>query len=356
MSVNINETVCAVVVTYNRKQLLLECLDALRKQTRPIQGIYLIDNASTDGTQELLLEEGYIKELPPKKLKEPWEKEFEIKNLTDSQPIRLHYVRMHENAGGAGGFHEGVKRAYEKGYDWLWLMDDDAEPKEDALEKLSDFFSNEKISALASSVMLPNGEIYLNTRGIIDFKNIFPLIQKPLQKEKYQNLVENIDMASFVGILISRKAVEKIGFPKKEFFIHHDDVEYCIRLRKVGNIFLVPSSVIIHKEDAKKVGIKKKFLFKSSFRIPYEKYWLSYYGIRNLTWLGNRYSTDKLRFYVGMLKRIVKAIAGIIIFDDYKYRRIKFILNAYIDGLNGKFDNKKPKKILYEDENLNEIT
>ncbi|MCD6105633.1 MAG: glycosyltransferase, partial [Thermosipho sp. (in: Bacteria)] len=42
------ETVCAVVVTYNRKELLLECLEALRKQTRPLDAIYLIDNASTD--------------------------------------------------------------------------------------------------------------------------------------------------------------------------------------------------------------------------------------------------------------------------------------------------------------------
>ncbi|MGC9079983.1 MAG: glycosyltransferase, partial [Nanopusillaceae archaeon] len=100
-----NNSVCAVVVTYNRKELLSECLEALKRQIKPIQGIYLIDNASTDGTPELLLEKGYINELPPKSLSEPWEKEFEIKNLTDGNPIRLHYVRMHENTGGAGGFH-----------------------------------------------------------------------------------------------------------------------------------------------------------------------------------------------------------------------------------------------------------
>jgi rhamnopyranosyl-N-acetylglucosaminyl-diphospho-decaprenol beta-1,3/1,4-galactofuranosyltransferase len=120
-----SDSVCAVVVTYNRKNLLIECLEALRKQTRPIQGIYLIDNASTDGTPELLLEKGYISELPPENLKEPWEKEFIIQNLTNGEEIKLHYVRMHENTGGAGGFYEGVKRGYERGYDWLWLMDDD---------------------------------------------------------------------------------------------------------------------------------------------------------------------------------------------------------------------------------------
>jgi len=50
-------------------------------KTRPVQGIYLIDNASTDGTPKLLLERGYIKELPPENLTEPWEKEFKIKKL-----------------------------------------------------------------------------------------------------------------------------------------------------------------------------------------------------------------------------------------------------------------------------------
>jgi len=70
-----SDSVCAVVVTYNRKNLLMECLEALQRQTRPIQGIYLIDNASSDGTPELLLEKDYITELPPQNLEEPWEKE-----------------------------------------------------------------------------------------------------------------------------------------------------------------------------------------------------------------------------------------------------------------------------------------
>jgi len=343
---NKKETICAVVVTYNRKELLIECLEALLKQTRPVQGIYLIDNASTDGTPRLLLEKGYIKELPPENLTEPWEKEFEIKNLTDGQAVKLYYVRMHENTGGAGGFHEGVKRTYEKGYDWLWLMDDDAEPKDDALEKLVIYSNKENISVLACSIILPDGEICCNHRGFIDLKNIYPLIQEPLKREKYKGLVEEIEMVSFVGILVNRKAIQKIGFPRKEFFLHHDDVEYCIRLRKVGKILLVPNSVIIHKEAAKK-GIFKVFLGKKFVRVPYNKFWLSYYGIRNLTWLGKKYSTNKLIFYFGMLGTLMRSIIGIILFDDNKLKRIKLIVSAYIDGLKGNFDNEKPKRILY---------
>ena len=69
---NLKDTVCAVVVTYNRKNLLLECLEALLKQTRPIDAMYIIDNFSSDGTPETLKENGYITNLPPDDISEPW--------------------------------------------------------------------------------------------------------------------------------------------------------------------------------------------------------------------------------------------------------------------------------------------
>ena len=67
------EKICAVVVTYNRKDLLVECLNALKNQTYPLDGIYIIDNASTDGTQELLMKEGWITEIVSNKSNEPIE-------------------------------------------------------------------------------------------------------------------------------------------------------------------------------------------------------------------------------------------------------------------------------------------
>ncbi len=342
------ETVCAVVVTYNRKNLLLECLEALLKQTRPLEAIYIIDNFSSDGTPEALKENGYIINLPPDDISEPWEREYEVKNLTDGKPIRIHYVRMNENTGGAGGFHEGVKRGYERGYDWLWLMDDDAEPKEDAIEELGKYFNEDNLSALASSVVLTNGVISYNHRGSIDLNRVFPLFQKPLKSESYRNNYIEIDMASFVGILVNRKAVEKIDYPKKEFFIHHDDVEYCIRLRQAGKILLVPDSVIVHKEAAKR-GIIKSFMGRKSLRVPYDKFWLSYYGMRNLVWLGKQYSTSKFNYYLGLISNLIKSLLSVLAYDDNKIKRICFVFLSYVDGIRGNFDNEKPKKILYRE-------
>lgn len=345
---NLKDTVCAVVVTYNRKNLLLECLEALLKQTRPIDAMYIIDNFSSDGTPEALKENGYIIDLPPDDISEPWEREFEVRNLTDGEPVKIHYVRMNENTGGAGGFNEGVKRGYERGYDWLWLMDDDAEPKEEAMEELGKFFNEDDLAALASSVVLANGDISYNHRGSIDLNHVFPSFQKPLKSEFYRSNYVEIDMASFVGILVSRKAVEKIDYPKKEFFIHHDDVEYCIRLRQAGKILLVPDSVIVHKEAAKK-GIIKRFMGRKSLRVPYDKFWLSYYGMRNLVWLGKQYSTSKYNYYLGLVKSLIKSILSVLAYDDNKIKRISFVFHSYVDGIRGNFDNEKPKEILYRE-------
>jgi len=325
------DTVCAIVVTYNRKRLLLECLEALKKQTRPIQGIYLIDNASTDGTPEFLLEKGYIQELPPKELKEPWEKEFEIKNLTDGQPIKLHYVRMHENTGGAGGFHEGVKKAYGTGYDWLWLMDDDERCDVCAVEYLCDH--KDHYFALAPVVKLPDGTVQESHRGRIYYVASGIHIE-PLKREGYVGDCIEINFSSFVGLMVNSKLIERIGFPNKKFFIYHDDVEFCLRIKSFTNenILLVPKSIIYHKEKPK-FSRHVKFLFFESKRFPVERLHSLYYSIRNLTWIEKSYARNKNIFYIKKTFNFIKSICGIVLFDDYKAIRLKTIIRAYVDGI-----------------------
>ena len=105
---NCKQTVAAVVVTYNRIKLLKECIQSIRTQTRMPEEVIVVNNNSTDGTLEWLNEQ---------------------KDLT---------VITQQNLGGAGGFHTGIKTAYEKGYDWVWCMDDDGLPEINALKNLLD--------------------------------------------------------------------------------------------------------------------------------------------------------------------------------------------------------------------------
>ena len=104
------EKVIAIVVTYNRKQLLKECVNALINQDYKNCDVLIVDNASTDGTRE------YIEE--------------EMENN------RVHYVNTGSNLGGAGGFNYGMKEAYKLGCDFMWIMDDDCIVHKNSLTEL----------------------------------------------------------------------------------------------------------------------------------------------------------------------------------------------------------------------------
>ncbi|AAB84849.1 MULTISPECIES: glycosyltransferase family 2 protein [Methanothermobacter] len=325
--------VCAVVVTYNRKDLLVECLEALRRQTGPLDAIYIIDNASTDGTPELLRSRGYRDGAV-------------IENPLDGSEIVIRYVRLPVNTGGAGGFHEGVKRAFHDGYDWIWLMDDDAEPLPDSLQGLLRY-ADDDTAALANLKVSPDGRPQYIHRGFFDFDS-FGTFVRPVTEDDLREETLEIDHASFVGILINSDSVREIGFPRKEFFLHYDDVEYCLRLRSTGKIILVPGSLILHKEAAERGNLTKGLFGREIPVVPYDKLWLRYYGVRNSIWL-RRKEMGRARLFIFMVRAILLSVAAQIItgIREKPFRRVRFILSAYSDGLRGRFDNEKPRRILY---------
>src|SRR5437763_12417863 len=102
------DRVCAVVVTHDRRELLRRCLRALAGQTAPLDHVLVVDNASVDGSGDMVREE-----------------------FPDAELVRLDH-----NAGGAGGFHDGMHRAHATGAERIWLMDDDTIGSETALEEL----------------------------------------------------------------------------------------------------------------------------------------------------------------------------------------------------------------------------
>lgn len=282
------DKVCAVVTTYNRKQLLLECLEALINQTRPIQAIYLIDNCSIDGTPQALLENRYIQELPPEELVEPWETESNINNLIDGQSIKLYYVRMQGNTGSSCGFFEGIKRGYEKGYDWLWLMDDDTVPINDALNNLLNKLKLNipNIGFFCSKVLYTD-----ETPHIMNLPNIKPIINN-LPFNVYENYgLLLTETASFVSLLINRNVIEKTGLPIKEFFIWADDVEYTLRITKNGFLgFYVKESLVYHKT-------------RSNYSASQVYDWRFYYRVRNSLWIHKLH--NKKRFMLSVIMEIL---------------------------------------------------
>jgi len=230
-----SEKVCAVVVTYNRKDLLRECLQALESQTRKPDHILVVDNASTDGTYEMLRAEFPGAEV----------------------------VRLPENQGGAGGFHEGMKRAYKQGFEWLWLMDDDGMPDPTTLEELlsereAEFkgclvLAKEERGTTAFYYPLPTGE---NTKDVFEIENAYP-----------QGALPGF-LNPFNGCLVHRSVVSKIGLPLKKFFIWGDETEYFLRARRAGvKIGTLLDAKFRHPKDRQKMH--KLVLFGRAVLLPY---------------------------------------------------------------------------------------
>ncbi len=211
--------IAAVVVTYNRRTLLEGCLDALLRQDRPLDEILVIDNASTDDTAELLA------------------KKYNGK---------VTYVRLEENVGGAGGFYEGIRLAYEKGHAWIWVMDDDVEPLADALRVLagSSAFSDPSVGFLASLVLDSNLKAQISPYRRF---NWLMAACPAIDEGSLDRPLVPIEAAGFLGGMIRREAIDTVGLPLKDLFIYWDDTEFIYRISRRFKVFLVPASKVVHR-------------------------------------------------------------------------------------------------------------
>jgi GT2 family glycosyltransferase len=221
--------VAAVVVTHNRPQLLRQALAALRAQTRPPDAIYVVDNASDDpggaGLARLFNGLG-----------------------TDVDTIVL---RSETNIGGAGGFALGMARAFAAGYDWIWLLDDDALARPDALAGLLAAVNGLAGPAVGAGAVCGTvrefGDIALRHRRRYHRPTG---LERPMARAAYAGPPCRVDTASFVGFLVSASAIAEVGFPDRAFFLAYDDTEYSLRLGRAGlDIWLVPASVVEHLRE-----------------------------------------------------------------------------------------------------------
>jgi len=234
--------VVAVVVTYNRLRLLKEALHAVRAQTAPIGKIVVVDNDSTDGTREWL-----------------------------SSQAGLEVIRQ-ANLGGAGGFETGMKRAFDSGADWIWVMDDDVAARPDALEIMLRYapFSQCIMPSRFYSDGVPCkwGYVYdLKRRGIV-----FGTRAGDQDESKEYTTVNT---CCFEGMLVARDIVSRIGFPDKRFFIAGDDTVYGLQASRHTNVIVVRDAVLIRAKtsaDSRKVSPMFAYYYFRNFHLM-EKYY-----------------------------------------------------------------------------------
>ncbi|MDF7626485.1 glycosyltransferase family 2 protein [Lactobacillaceae bacterium L1_55_11] len=206
-------TVSAVVVTYNRLDLLKEVVASLKQQSMAIHHLIVVDNDSDAPTQDYL------------------------KSLGD----QIDYLRLDQNLGGAGGFNRGLRYFLEKTSDeYVWLMDDDTVPAPDALAALLDFANDHPhFGFLASDVRWTDGHRAKMNRPA-------PLNRLKSVPEDQTNPIQ-LQNATFVSLLMKRQVVAEIGLPITDFFIWGDDIEYTERAGRLAPGYFIPAAKVVHK-------------------------------------------------------------------------------------------------------------
>jgi GT2 family glycosyltransferase len=292
-------SVASVTTAFNAAEVLPRQMDALLRQTRPLQEIVVIDNGSTDTTCKLLAE----------------------------RYPKVTVLPMPTNLGAAGAWCAALEyAALQKKHDWVWAFDDDSVPDDGALEGL-----------------LNAAEADGSTDGNMGMVTVLPVHQEsgacypPLlwregfhkpPAEMLQQPVWFADLAIASGLMVRRELVEKIGLPRADFFMDFFDFEYCLRARSQGYKIAVVSGVKL----AHSVGNARHVRLPGYSALwPDHAPWREYYIIRNMAYLAWwLYPSGVTKRFI--LRHTARHACGSLLFGSNKFACVKKMAQGFWDG------------------------
>jgi rhamnopyranosyl-N-acetylglucosaminyl-diphospho-decaprenol beta-1,3/1,4-galactofuranosyltransferase len=260
------ETVAAVVITFQRRDMLRRTLEGLAAQERPVDEIVVIDNGTTDGTAAMLAEE--------------------FPDVT--------HLRMEENIGPAGALEVGFGYAHGKGHRWAWTHSDDILAKPEALKTLvatAEQLGDDRLGLLCC--WFEPLSTHYRHNGALWKARVVQQQWPPLGSPPYPT-----DVMTFKGALISLAMVPEIGLPVGEYFLMMEEYEYCLRAIRAGfRHYALPVPLLVPLEDE-----------------PPGRYppWRGYYQVRNhlAMVMGRRSPAELFWFAVVQGKYLVGAVRG----------------------------------------------
>jgi GT2 family glycosyltransferase len=299
----VSGSVASVTVAYNGARVLPRLVEALFRQTRPLQEIVVIDNASSDGTDEL---------------------------LARNYP-QVTVLRMPENLGAAGGWAAGLSyAAVERRHDWVWTFDQDSVPGTDSLSKLLGGIGslNGRQAEVGLIAPMPVQRETKTYYPPLFWRNGFV---RPTAKQMREPLWF-ADLVIASGSLVRREVVENIGLPRADFFMDFADFEYSLRARAHGyKIAVVPEAELGHE-----IGDARTMWFPGRSRL-WTSYapWREYYNSRNIAYAGwHLYPTRGTKRFV--LKHLARHAGAVVLFSSKKTACIGKMMQGFWDGYRAK--------------------
>lgn len=235
--------VAAIILNWENWPPTLRCLDALRESEFPQLAIIACDNASRDDSQRQI-RAWADRNSAQKTGRDRWQL------LTQpGRPTREFRLLCNPiNGGFSFGNNAGIRAALETGADFVWLLNNDAVPKPDALSALAQAAANAPKAGIIGSVILnlerPE-ELLAWGGGKI---NRWLGTARDVRRETAPGRLDYITGAS---MLIRAQVFHDVGLLDEGFFLYWEDADFCVRARRAGWQFVVaPGAKILHEGSA----------------------------------------------------------------------------------------------------------
>lgn len=224
-----NIELAIVICNFNKKDYLRGCLDSLFASSLKHDSytVIVVDNASTDGSVEMVLAE------------------YSNKVILKS---------MSSNTGGSGGFHQGIEMAMSTNATYIALLDNDILLDKDTLVTLLHYLKeNPQVGVAGAKICVMDKPNTLQELGsFIDWQNFN--VSTPLKGHLDNGLLPEIVKCDYVPaccFITRREVVEKVGNFDRRHFIYWDDMDWCTRVKSAGyTIHALRDARVVHKMGA----------------------------------------------------------------------------------------------------------
>lgn len=296
--------VAIIILNWNNYKDTTECLQSVDKLDYKDFCVFLVDNHSQDHSF--------------RKLKEDYEHR--------QYNMAIMFIQSAENLGFAGGNNLAIKQAYDQGYSYFWLLNNDTVVSPDSLIYLVEEMDTDPNTGMAGSKIY-----YYGTRTIWFAGG---KINTFTGRAKHPGIGESdcgqydvrreVDYITGCSLLVRREVIDSVGLMKKKYFLYFEEAEWNLRARNGGwKMIYRPESVIFHKVSISTGGEKKQAPF------------VAFYEIRNAYWMIKETQQNKIKICTSFLYKYYQALRKIM--DIYRFNqdkkiiRIKYIIKGLLN-------------------------
>ena len=298
-------SVAIILLNWNGYQDTYECLKSLETLTYPHFHVFLVDNDSSDDSFTRLKED----------------------QASGKFNVGLTCIQSGGNLGCAGGNNVGIKKAYEQGFDYYWMLNNDTYVDPEALSTLVEVIDgDQKVGIVGSKIYYADTKLLWFAGGSVNsYIGTSKMIGIDEEDKGQYDEMKEVDFIVGCSMLFRKEVIEYIGYLEEDYFIYYEDTDWNIRAKKAGwKIIYVPSSIIYHKESSST---------KSSDLSPY----YAYYLIRNGYLMVSRINANyKWIAFMYLFIRILKFHILYVLKSNNKLRRSSMILKGAFHALTDK--------------------